>query len=188
MDYREAIKDYLEREIQVLQNLDQGAIKAAMEAIVTAWREGKTVYTMGNGGSASTASHMVCDFNKGVSEAVGKNKFRFNCLSDNTALTMAIANDIAYDDIFVFQLRGSVKPGDLIIALSGSGNSENVIRAVKYAKEQGAKIIALTGYNGGKLKELADYPLHVAVDDMQIAEDVHLIFNHLIMQVLSRGL
>lgn len=186
MYYQKSIEDYLNREIEVIKHLDVDAINAAMNAIKDAWEREATIYTMGNGGSASTASHMVCDFNKGVSENIGKQKYHLQCLSDNTATMMAIANDVAYDDIFKFQLEGNVKPGDLIIAISGSGNSENVIRAVRYAKEQGAKVIGMSGYSGGKLNELSDYPLHVDINDMQIAEDVHLIFNHMMMQILSQ--
>lgn len=185
MYYQKNIENYLNREINTIKHLDVDAINKAMNAIKDAWEREADIYTMGNGGSASTASHMVCDFNKGVSENIGKQKYHLHCLSDNTAIMMAIANDIDYNDVFKFQLEGNVKSGDLIIAISGSGNSENIIRAVKYAKEKGAKVIGMSGYGGGQLNELSDYPLHVAIDDMQIAEDVHLIFNHMMMQILS---
>ena len=188
MDFRIYVADYLNREIEVLRALDIEAINTAISAIIKAWEEEATIYTLGNGGSAATASHMVCDFNKGVSEKVGKRKFHFTCLSDNMALNMAIANDISYEDVFRFQLEGNVKAGDLLIAISGSGNSLNAVKAVEFAKDKGAKIIAMTGYDGGRLKQLADYPLHVSIDDMQIAEDVHMVFNHMMMQILCAKL
>lgn len=185
-DYKQAIKDYFKKEIEVINKLDIEALNLAMNAISTAWKNGATIYTLGNGGSAATASHMVCDFNKGISMEVGK-KFHLVCLSDNTPTVMAVANDIGYEDIFSFQLQGAVKKDDIIIAISGSGNSKNVLKAVEYAKSQGAKIIGLTGYNGGKLKELADYPMHVPADDMQIAEDLHMVFDHMMMRVFCEA-
>ena len=96
---------------------------------------------------------------------------------------MAIANDMSYDDIFYYQLKDVIKKVDLIIAISGSGNSKNVIKACEYAQSMGAKVVGLTGYDGGKLKELADYAMHVPVDDMQIAEDLHMVFDHMMMRV-----
>ena len=96
---------------------------------------------------------------------------------------MAIANDIGFEEVFRFQLRNKLEPGDIVIAISGSGNSQNVILAVEYAKEQGNQVIGMTGYNGGKLKELADISLHVDINSMQITEDVHMIFDHLIMSI-----
>ena len=185
MDYTKDIQAYLNKEMEVIKKLDLEEINQAMQAIQLAWERGARIYTMGNGGSASTASHMVCDFNKGASETIGKDKFQLVCLSDNTAIMMAIANDISYDAVFSFQLKGILKPDDLIIAISGSGNSKNVIKAVEYAKTIGTKVIGMTGYSGGKLRELSDYPLHVAIDDMQIAEDIHMIFNHMIMKIFG---
>jgi len=101
---------------------------------------------------------------------------------------MAIANDISYEEVFRFQLTGRIKAGDLVIAISGSGNSPNVINAVKYAKEQGNTIIGLTGYSGGELKPLSDVSLHVPVDDMQITEDIHMLFDHLMMSVFCKNI
>lgn len=186
-DYREEIKKYFDKEISTVQKLDIEAINKSMDAIAAAWRRGATVYTMGNGGSAATASHFVCDFNKGISSEVCK-KFNVICLSDNTPIVTAIANDISYDDIFVFQLKEILKKDDLIIAISGSGNSKNIIKAVEYAKEIGAEVVGLTGYSGGKLQEIADYSMHVPVDDMQITEDIHMIFDHMMMRIFCKNL
>lgn len=186
VDYKEQIKEYLVKEISILNQLNLEEINIAMNAINEAWNAGATIYTMGNGGSSATASHFVCDFNKGISCETGK-KFKFICLSDNTPIITAIANDMSYDDVFLLQLKDILKPKDLVIAISGSGNSKNIIKAVEYAKNIGAKVIGLTGYNGGKLKEMADYKMHVPVEDMQIIEDIHMIFDHMMMRIFCEG-
>lgn len=185
MDYRTEISAYLETEIETLRGLDQGEIDQALHLLANALEQESSVYIFGNGGSAATASHFQNDFNKGISEHTEK-KFRFQCLSDNFATVTAIANDISYDEIFRFQLCGRLKSDDLVIAISGSGNSKNVINAVEYAKKQGCKIIGLTGYDGGRLKKLSDVSLHVPVQSMQITEDVHMIFDHLMMSVFYK--
>lgn len=187
MDFRKEIEMYLESEIRTLQALDMEAVNQALNLLTEAFENGNTVYVFGNGGSAATASHFQNDFNKGVSEHTEK-KFRFCCLNDNIPTVMAIANDIGYGEVFRFQLRGRLQPGDLVMAISGSGNSENILNAVEYAKEQGNQVIGLTGFRGGRLKELSDISLHAPVESMQITEDVHLIFNHLMMWVLSKVL
>lgn len=185
MDYRSDIKEYLKIETEIIQKLDIDQINMAMNLLDDAFELEKKIYIFGNGGSAATASHYQNDFNKGISEHTSK-KFNFSCLNDNTATIMAIANDIGYEDVFRFQLEGHLKKGDLVVAISGSGNSKNVIRAVKFAKERGNKIIGITGYNGGELKQLCDCSLHVPVNSMQITEDIHMIFDHLIMSVYYR--
>ena len=182
MDYRQKISEYLELEREVLKKLDIDAINAAMNLIMEAYTTKKKIYIFGNGGSSATASHYQNDFNKGLSEYVDT-KFNFTCLNDNVATLMAIANDIGFEEVFRFQLRNKLEPGDIVIAISGSGNSQNVILAVEYAKEQGNQVIGMTGYNGGKLKELADISLHADINSMQITEDVHMIFDHLIMSI-----
>ena len=182
VDYTEAIQKYLSLEISVLEKLDIRAISTVMNAIEAARRRGATVYTMGNGGSAATASHFVNDFNKGLSEHLDK-PFRFVCLNDNTATIMAVANDIGYDAIFEFQLRGRVSHGDVVIGISGSGNSVNVLKAIELAKSVGATTIGLTGYDGGRLAKIVDMSLHVPAMSMQVTEDVHLVFDHLMMAV-----
>ena len=101
---------------------------------------------------------------------------------------MAVANDIGFEEIFRFQLMGHIKPGDICLAISGSGNSKNIINAVEYAKRQGNKIIGLTGYNGGKLMELSDVSLHVPINSMQITEDIHMVLDHLMMSVFYKDL
>jgi D-sedoheptulose 7-phosphate isomerase len=180
------MKSYLDQEIEVIRRLDLDAINEAINAIVDAWERDADIYVFGNGGSAATASHMANDFNKGISEKLSK-KFRMHCLCDNIATVMAIANDISYDEVFRFQLDGVLREGDLVIGISGSGNSKNVLNAVEYAKGMGVGTIGITGYDGGKLKQLVDYHVDV-VADMQTAEDVHMIFDHMMMRVLGSRL
>jgi D-sedoheptulose 7-phosphate isomerase len=185
MDWTTGIRAYFDREIETINRLSLEEINAAMNALTDARNRGATIWTMGNGGSAATASHFVCDFSKGLSQALGGRKYDLRCLSDNIPIVTAIANDIGYEDVFLYQIHGLIRPDDLLIAISGSGNSPNVIKAVEYAKQIGAKVIGLTGYDGGKLRALADYPLHVPQDDMQITEDIHMMFDHLMMKVLG---
>lgn len=186
MDYRNNIQEYLNHEIQILSMLDIESVNNAMNLLMKTYEKEGTIYIFGNGGSSATASHFQNDFNKGVSECRSK-KFHFHCLNDNVATIMAVANDIGFEEIFRFQIQDCLKASDIIVALSGSGNSENVIRAVKYAKECGNKIIGLTGYNGGKLKELSDISLHVPINNMQITEDIHMVFDHLMMSVFCQS-
>ena len=183
-EQKNLIKSYFDREIEVIKRLNIDDINAAVQAIWAAYEREATIYIFGNGGSAATASHYVCDFNKGISEKKEK-KFNFVCLNDNYPQMMAIANDISYDEVFRFPLINKLKPTDLVIGISGSGNSKNVIRAVEYAKEIGAPVIGITGYHGGKLKELSDYHMDVMEDDMQISEDLHMIFDHMMYFVLN---
>ena len=178
MDFRKDIMSYIALEIDTLNKLDVDAINDALNLLIETAKNHKRIYIFGNGGSSATASHYANDFGKGISEYVD-DKFRFQCLNDNVPTVMAIANDIGFEEVFRFQLRGVLDQGDVIIAISGSGNSKNIINAVEYAKEQGNKIIGLTGFNGGKLKELSDISLHAPINSMQVTEDIHMIYDHL---------
>ena len=183
VDFKNAIKEYYEREIECIKRFNLDDFNEAMNAILDTYENGGIIYVCGNGGSASTASHMQNDFNKGISEYVDK-KFNFYCLSDNVSTMMAVANDIGYEEVFRFPLINKITDKDLFIGISGSGNSKNVINAAEYAKECGTKVLGITGYSGGKLKEIADYRMHVDENDMQIAEDLHMTFDHMMMKIL----
>ena len=174
---------YTKKLAQLLARLDFAAIDAGVDLIEKAWRDGKQIIALGNGGSSLTALHFINDWNKSVYLS-SKLPFRGRTLVDNVGLLMSYANDIAFEDVFAEQLKNILQPGDLVIALSGSGNSENVIRAVNYANTHGAKTLGLCGYRGGKLKEAAQHVIWVDVDDMQLAEDVHFLFGHIVMQRL----
>lgn len=182
MNYEEKVKRYLELEIAALRSLDSEEICAFLAALEQARLDSGAVYIMGNGGSATTASHWAGDFNKGLSMHLER-KFRFVCLSDNLSSLMAIANDMDYEAIFVEQLRGRLGSSDLVIGISGSGNSPNILRAIEYANDMGVKTVGLTGYDGGKLRESAALSVHVPVNSMQIAEDIHLVLDHMLMAV-----
>ena len=185
MTISDYISEYLEMEKKTIESLNREELLSVVNAFLDVYEEEGTIYVFGNGGSASTASHMANDYNKGLNEFLDK-KFRFVCLNDNVATLMSIANDISYEEVFRMQLRGKLEEKDLVVGISGSGNSMNVINAISYAKEMGVKTVGLCGYEGGKLKALSDVVLHVKLNNMQIVEDIHLIFNHLLMYVCQR--
>lgn len=184
MDYINELNAYREREIAVLNSLDLNSVNQVMNVLEDARLHGKRIFICGNGGSAATASHYCCDFNKGVSENQN-DKYNFECLNDNIPTLMAVANDIGYEEVFRFPLKNKMKSGDILIGISGSGNSKNVVNAMEYAKSIGGTTIAIVGYSGGKMKEMADYNIHVNINDMQISEDIHMILDHMMMYVLS---
>lgn len=184
MDYREEILNYINRETEILQSLDIDLINTVMNVLEEARLSGKKVFICGNGGSAATASHFCCDFNKGISENLDR-RYDFECLNDNVPTMMAVANDVGYEEIFRYPLKCKMKTGDIFIGISGSGNSSNVVNAMEYAREIGGVTIAIVGYDGGRLKEIADYSIHVRIHDMQIAEDIHLVLDHCMMHILS---
>lgn len=184
VEFTDDMQKYLKQLNDTIKQLDLATINNAINAIVDAWERDADIYVFGNGGSAATASHMANDFNKGISCKLDK-KFRMHCLCDNVSTVMAIANDIGYDEVFRFQLHGILRQSDLVIGISGSGNSKNVINAIKYAKEIGAKTVGITGFDGGWLKKISDYHMDVGIDDMQIVEDVHIVLNHMMMRVLG---
>ena len=200
MDFTERLKEYRDREIEVLKKLDLASVNAVMNVLEEARNAGKHIFIFGNGGSAATASHYAGDFNKGVNMGLlgldnhasverlysmsDKDRFHlynFESLNDNIPTMLAMANDISYDEVFRYPLSVKMKDGDIVIGISGSGNSTNVINAIDYAKKHGGRTIAIVGYNGGKLKEITDYTIHVDINDMQISEDVHMILDHMMM-------
>ena len=185
MDYRQKLREYLADEIKVIQSLDLDAVNSVMNVLEEARLSGRHIFICGNGGSAATASHYCCDFNKGISE-MQKQKYNFECLSDNIPTMMAVANDFSYDENFRLPLKNKMNAKDIFIGISGSGNSKNVVNAMEYAKSIGGTTIAVVGYSGGKLQKIADYCIHVKVNHMQMAEDVHMILDHMMMSVLSQ--
>ena len=187
MNYTNDIQNYITLEVEILKKLDIEQINAALNLLDEARQKKGRIYICGNGGSAATASHFQNDFNKGVSEYI-EVPFRFHCLNDNIATLMAIANDIGYEEVFRFQLRNNLEENDVLVAISGSGNSPNVIHAAEYARQHGCKIIGLTGFSGGKLRGLSDISLHVPVNSMQVTEDIHMIFDHMMMSIFYKYL
>jgi D-sedoheptulose 7-phosphate isomerase len=176
---------YLGRLIAALQAVDCAAIDTAVDVIEAAWRRGAQIITLGNGGSAMTALHYVTDWSKLVTLETGRPLYGRSLL-DNMGVLTAYSNDVCYDDVFAAQLRHVMRPGDLVVAVSGSGNSENVIRAVDYANLSGGETLGLCGFAGGRLRQRARYVVWVPVSDMQLCEDVHAIFGHIVVQALCR--
>jgi len=184
---KDQINSYLDNLKNTIDQLDQASLAEVVDAFLEAYNEGGNIYIFGNGGSAATASHIAGDFIKGASYGLEK-RFKMICLNDNPASMMAIANDIGYEDIFIEPLKNHISSKDLVIGISGSGNSENVVRAMNYAKSKNVKTISFCGYSGGKIKDIADISVHATVEDMEITEDIHLIAFHNIKQVIIRKL
>ncbi len=184
MDYKQDIEDYFFKLKNTIDAISIENFNEVLNVLVNAKNEERTVFIMGNGGSAATASHFVCDFNKGLS-VEGEIRFKFICLNDNIPSLMAIANDLSYDDIFVEQLKNYFRKGDLVIGISGSGNSMNVVKAINFANFNGGTTIGITGYDGGKLMKICNYNINIPVHDMQITEDLHMVLDHCMMRVLS---
>ena len=171
-------KNYIKRLISTLESIDTITIEKIMFQLE---KTTGRIYIMGNGGSAATASHMVNDLGVGLKRRELQ-KFDVTSLSDNTPVCSAIANDIGYENVFYMQLKDILKKDDLLIAISCSGNSQNIIKAVEYAKEQHVPIIGITGFDGGKLKQLSDINFHVdtKTGEYGLVEDVHMILDHII--------
>ena len=185
-DYTTAINQYLDRVKDVLSKLDENEIGAIANVLKRAYDEGRFIFVLGNGGSAATASHLAGDLNKGACFTAEK-KFKVLALTDCLPMILSVANDVDYESIFVEQLKNFASPGDVVMGFSGSGNSPNVLRAVQYAKGLGCPTIGICGYEGGELKPMVDYCFHVKVNDMQLAEDAHMILVHILMKLLHVG-
>lgn len=185
MDYTKDIKSYFDRVKATIDKLNVADLDMIMNLLNKARDEQRTIFICGNGGSAATASHYCCDFNKGISERQAT-KFRMICLSDNIPSMMAYANDFSYEHIFAGPLENLYREGDYLIAISGSGNSKNVVRAVEYVNDHHGVTIGITGYDGGKVKKLCQHNVHVPVLDMQISEDIHMMLDHCMMSILCQ--
>jgi len=179
--------DYLEQLKSLLEIFPHDQFEKVGRALISAYDNEGHVFIMGNGGSGATASHFACDINKGCCFNAAK-KFKVICLNDNVPTMLAYANDLSYDKVFVEQLKNFLQPGDIVIGISGSGNSENVIQAISYANDMKAKTIGLTGFDGGRLCKIVEIPLVAAINDMQKVEDVHMIVVHMLMQYLCKAL
>lgn len=176
-----AYADYSARLQAVLRGADWRPVEALGRDFLECWRERRQVFLCGNGGSAGNAIHLANDFLYGVSKQAGSG-LRVSALSANPAVLTCLANDEGYDTIFATQLAVQASRGDVLVALSGSGNSPNILKALAKAKELGVKSYAILGFSGGKAKAMADVPVHFAVDDMQISEDLQLVVGHMVMQ------
>lgn len=181
------INHYLNNLVETIHSLDIKNIEKFIELILETYKNDGNIYIFGNGGSGSTASHFCGDFMKGISYGLSK-KFKVICLNDNIPSITAIANDISYEDIFIEQLKNFLKRKDLVIGISGSGNSANIIKALEFANKIGARTIAMCGFDGGKIRKIASLTIHAKINDMEISEDIHLILVHCIKRVIHQNL
>ena len=181
------VKPYLDRVNEEIGRLDAAQIQKMAELIETAYRAGRFVFIIGNGGSGANASHFSEDLAKcTLRDFENQKRLRVLSLTDNTAGIMAWANDEGYDRVFVEQLKNLASPGDLLIAVSGSGNSPNILKAVAWSNEHGLDTIGVTGFSGGKLRTLARHNLHADIDDMGIVESLHQVVFHWVIDDLNR--
>jgi len=178
--------DYATRLQKVLQGASWDGVESLARDLLQCWQSRHQVFLCGNGGSAGNAIHLANDFLYGISKTFGAG-LRVSALPANSSVITCLANDVGYDAIFSAQLAVQARRGDVLIALSGSGNSPNILKALEQAKSMGVKTYAILGYSGGKAKAMADVPIHFPVDDMQLSEDLQLVVGHMIMQWLYQG-
>ena len=180
-------RDYLARVCEEIHRLDVAQIEKVSDLIEQAYDAGRFVFIIGNGGSGANASHLCEDLAKcTLSDFERQKRLKVLSLTDNTPGIMAWANDEGYDRVFLEQLKNLASPGDLLLAISGSGNSPNILKAVEWANAHGLTTVGITGFSGGKLRNLAHHSLHAAIDDMGIAESLHQVIFHWIIDDLYR--
>jgi len=182
------IKNYFKELKKTIDEISVEDIKKVTDILYNAYKQNKQIFIIGNGGSASTASHFACDLSKGTLQRVYDEKekrFRVMSLTDNVAHLTALGNDLGYDDIFSQQLRNLINHGDVLIAITGSGNSQNILNAIDTASKSGAVTIGFLGFDGGKLKSKVDYCIHIPSNHYGRIEDLHLVLAHLISSYLT---
>jgi D-sedoheptulose 7-phosphate isomerase len=181
------VADYLDRLEDSLREISHGEVTELGEILYRAYHMGSAVFVVGNGGSASTASHMAADLAKNT---IGPHmtRFRVMSLNDNMSLLTALANDEGYENVFREQLVNFIRPGDVLIAISASGNSPNVLRAIEYATSRNAQTVGLLGFDGGRAMQLVDRAIHVQSRDYGVIEDAHLVLNHILVEYFRRRL
>jgi D-sedoheptulose 7-phosphate isomerase len=178
-------RQYFDELQRVVADICSNDVDRVAEELLKAYESGRTVFAFGNGGSASLASHFACDLGKGTAYCNGGRRFRVLALTDNLPILTAWANDSSYEDIFSEQLTNFVEPRDVAFAISGSGNSKNVLRALRTAREVGAVTLGISGFQGGQMRELCDMCIVVPSNNMQIIEDLHLAIAHSIFRTVS---
>lgn len=177
---------YFEHLAAASASVDRGRIEAAADLLTRAYTAGGTVFACGNGGSAAISNHLHCDHLKGI-QTDTKLRPKVVSLSANIETITAIANDISYADVFAYQLRLGARPGDILITISASGDSENIVRAATAARDAGVPVIAMTGFEGGRSAKLADIHLHVAAQNYGVVEDAHQALMHVLAQYLRQA-
>ena len=179
-----SVDNYFKSHLEIFKKIDISSIENALDIVSKKFDNGFKIFTCGNGGSAHNASHFITDWNKFIT--LKNNKlFKGISLCDNIGIITAYANDVNYESIFKGQLSSLLEKNDLLICISGSGNSKNVIEAANFANKIGADVLSLLGFDGGALLNISKYKVHVPSFDMQICEDIHLMIGHMIMKKLS---
>jgi D-sedoheptulose 7-phosphate isomerase len=176
-EYKAKIKEALD-----VFEFDEGVLSLLKNSV----KNNQKIFVAGNGGSAALANHYVCDFSKGANNDWANNFQRYQaiCLSSNLSYMTAISNDEHYEDVFKHQLINLASPKDILVLISSSGNSPNIVKAAEYGIEKGMNVIGITGFNGGKLKDIVDYSAHLNMDSYEVAEDLHSIFGHFLATYL----
>jgi D-sedoheptulose 7-phosphate isomerase len=177
-------KEYFEEHKRAVAALSYDLVNRLADELIRAYEAGRTVYLFGNGGSASLASHLACDLGKGTAYCNGGKRLRVLALTDNVEIMTAWANDSSYENIFSEQLRNFVQPQDVAFAISASGNSKNVLNALRVARQEGAATVGIAGFQGGEMKSLCDICVVVPSDDVQVIEDLHLAMAHSIYRIV----
>jgi D-sedoheptulose 7-phosphate isomerase len=175
------VEAYVERLKSAIDQLPLERVEAIGEILYRAYRHNKQVFIVGNGGSAATASHMACDLGKNTISP-WRQRFRVVSLNDNMPLVSALANDLGYEHVFSEQLKNLIRPGDVLISITGSGNSPNILLAMEYARERAATNIALLGFDGGRAMRLADEYVLVPAQDYGVVEDLHMVLDHILTE------
>lgn len=184
-EFDDFVSEYQARLTNALQQIDRAALRRVLDVLLVLVSRGGTLWVAGNGGSASLSDHAACDLAKGT-HADGHAPLRAVSLASNGALITAIANDLAYDQVYRKQLEIQLREGDAVLLISASGNSPNVLEACRYARKRGAPTVAFVGFQGGELARLADHVVHVPVENYGISEDVHQALMHILSQFIAR--
>ena len=174
------LKEYREELVREINAVDEAEFEKAAELLLDAYRNDRQVFVVGNGGSAGTANHFVCDFGKNAVQGE-RRRFRVHSLCDNVEVITALGNDIAFEEVFAYQLGNQMRPGDVMIVISASGNSPDLVRACEYARDHQGRVIALSGFGGGKICNGADVKLVTSMRSYERIEDLHLMLLHMIV-------
>jgi D-sedoheptulose 7-phosphate isomerase len=187
MTITEYAREYFDGIRSSIEEIEPRQLEAISQEFRRAWQEDKRIFILGNGGSASTSSHMATDLGKGTAQP-GLKRFKVIGVTDNISMITAYANDMSYDDVFVEQLKNHLEPGDLVVGVTGSGNSPNVLKAIQWAREAGAVTIGFIGFGGGKLASMVDHQVTFSSDNYGVVEDLHLSLNHILTQFFTHEL
>jgi len=193
MTDRERLNEYKTMLSAALAEFDFAQLEPAVQRVRETYHADRQIFTIGNGGSAAVAVHFAADFGKNIAAGGGSSATRHRkhprimTLCANSSALTALGNDCGYDETFSGQLRNFLNPGDLLIAVSSSGNSPNIVKGVEFAQANGGKVIGMSGFDGGQLKQLADISLHVPVKVYEVVEDMHAIFCHAIIHAMKAG-